>query len=274
MARVGRMRHSSSHTAPRRLALCCLLACLVAMPLLSGCFPTGGPCTNPSLGPRPTATPNPGPGLAADGETPQQAAVRLFAVAQKTALRWGVSNRRQRLLFEASKPGEPVPICVEYGSTLAQWVLPNEVETVTGDMFAAMWPLAMEKDCFWVPMIVDGEIINEYGIHLDKQGRWVTTTDGWIGPTPGGLTRALQLASETLTGVLGPGTEVRPVVFVPSGNVFAVGDHDGRQAAMLIDWVRSGPGIRDIRYLHGSPDVGVVYTPAKLKRLFAAEAVD
>lgn len=65
---------------------------------------------------------------------------------------------------------------------------------------------------------------------------------------------------------LGPETEVRPAVYVPSGFVFAVADNDGRQAAALLGHSWMGPGIGDLD-LAVMPPLGSVLTPAELEDL-------
>ncbi len=245
---------------------CCASACLIAVLLLAGCFGYTPPPL--PLGPSPTVTPNAGPGVAADGETAEQAAKRLFPRAYRQALE-AAESRSERELLEGTTPGEPAPLAVDYetgGRMLVQWVLPDDLHAATGNMFAAMWPIAMLKDGFVVPMVKDGRSVSEFGICLNDHGRWVLECEqGWIGFVPGGWVRGLQRASEKLEKLLGPGTIVRPVMFVPSGLAFAVGDNQGREAAVFLSWVEYGPGVEGFHKQF--PEVGQLYTPAQLKKL-------
>jgi hypothetical protein len=59
------------------------------------------------------------------------------------------------------------------------------------------------------------------------------------------------------------------VVFVPSGLVFAVGDNQGHEAALMIGSTPQGPGIGTID-LAKMPPVGTVFTPSELKSLLAS----
>lgn len=240
---------------------CCASACLIAVLLLAGCFGYTPPPL--PLGPSPTVTPNAGPGVAADGETAEQAAKRLFPRALHVA--FDALNRRARQALQGPTPDDPVPISRDY-RMLVQWVLPDDLHAATGNMFAAMWPIAMLKDGFVVPMVKDGRSVSEFGVCLNDHGRWVLDCEqGWMGFVPGGWVRDLQLASEKLEKLLGPGTIVRPVMFVPSGLAFAVGDNQGREAAVFLSWLDYGPGIEGFH--KQLPEVGQLYTPAQLKKL-------
>jgi hypothetical protein len=204
--------------------------------------------------------------VAADGETAEQAAKRLFPRAYRQALE-AAESRSERELLEGTTPGEPAPLSVDYsesGLTLVQWVLPDDLHAATGNMFAAMWPSAMMENDFHVPFLKDGRVVSEFGVSLDETGHWMVA-EGTFGPAPSGLIYDLQRASEKLEKLLGPGTIVRPVMFVPSGLAFVVGDNQGREAAVFLSWVEYGPGVEGFHKQF--PEVGQLFTPVQLEKL-------
>ncbi len=241
-------------------------ACLFATLLLCGCMSMKERRTSLPLGPSPTVMPNAGPGVAANGETAAEAAGRLFPQGLRQALEAAESAGERRVL-EGTAAGEPVPVSRCYGiptRTLVKWVLPRDVHSVSGNMFAAMWPSAMMDKAFVVPMVKDGRAVSEFWVYLTRKGQW-KVDEGAIGPVPGGSVRDLQLATERLRRVLGTQARVRPVVFVPSGLVFAVGDNNGREAAVYLAFVNWGKGVKGFH--KGLPHTGELFTPAELKRL-------
>jgi len=137
-----------------------------------------------------------------------------------------------------------VPVSQDYTGrpALARWVLPDEANAIKGNMFDAMWPAAMAKDSFLVPMIKNGRAVADFWVSLDGDGRW-TSGLGSGSNLPGGDVYDLERATLMLEKELGPGTRVRPVVFLPSGFAFAVGDNRGREAAVFLYWERVGPGV-------------------------------
>jgi hypothetical protein len=261
-ARAGKRRRTVQ--SPRNpvwgllngLTLLAMLLCLS----LSGCG-----IHNPPLGPKPTAPPNAGPQTAPDGETPAQAAVRLFPVAraQEVAL-MGASPQR----LKDARPGLPVPIARDYQDTgfIARWVLPHDQKAVLGNMFAAMWPIAMVKSGFLVPIFKHGTVVDNYSVGL-RGDAWVS---GVGIPQRTAELRTLRAGTAKLKRLLGPQTTVRPVVFVPSGLIFAVGDNQGREAAAFLGNTWMGPGIG---FFDGTkmPQVGDVKVPAQLRALLAIE---
>lgn len=151
----------------RRLVLGVATFVLLLAPVsLSAC----GKPHNPPLGPKPTAPLNAGPATASNGETPEQAAVRLFPSARADLESRGVSPQR----LEEAGPGPVVPVSADYpsGAALAQWVLPDDAKSVSGNMFTAMWPSAMAKDIFVVPIVDRSRSVGQFIVNLQK-GAWV-----------------------------------------------------------------------------------------------------
>jgi hypothetical protein len=229
---------------------------------------------NPPLGPKPTNPPNAGPADAPSGETPAQASRRLFTRVYSAEL----TEVDKPGLLHGAEPGEPVPVVRDYGwGPNVGWVLPEDRKSVRGNMFAAMWPLAMEKDRFIVPMVKDGRSVDEMIVYLEA-GSWVASSAGGydavidgrdVKRLPRGDVAALESASTRLKQFLGEATVVRAVVFVPSGNAFAVGDNVGREAAVFLGWSKLGPGISDH---HGpalaSSQFGQLFSHDELASLF------
>jgi len=237
-----------------------VVACSAYPLLLAAC----GTPSNPPLSPKPTTPPNAGPVTAPDGETPEQAAIRLFPAARARELALGASPQE----LSDARPGRPVPVARDYRSeaSVARWVLPDDERAVSGDMFAAMWPIAMARDAFVVPFARDGRVIGLYGVELHGDS-WAYARSASSSLHTSVLC-TLQTATEKLTRVLGEGTEVRPVVFAPSGIAFAVGDNQGREAAVVLGYTNLGPGI-DAFNGPNWPPPGRLFTPEQLKTLLA-----
>jgi hypothetical protein len=229
---------------------------------------------NPPLGPKPTTQPNTGPADAPSGETPAQASRRLFTGVYRAEL----TEVNRPWLLRGAEAGEPVPVVRDYGwGPNVAWVLPEDRKSVRGNMFAAMWPLAMVKDRFIVPMVKNGRSVDEMIVYLEG-GSWVASAVGGydaivdgrdVKRLPRGDVAALESATTRLKQLLGEATVVRAVVFVPSGNAFAVGDNAGREAAVFLGWVMLGPGISDH---HGpalaSSQFGQLFSHEELASLF------
>jgi hypothetical protein len=255
----------------------CRAAALIAMVgvVLLGLVACGVQPDSPPLGPRPSTPPNAGPTTAPDGETPEHAARRLFPAdyAQQMA------STDSPEVLEGARPGRPVPIAEEYGQgvVLARWLLPGGADAVSGDMFAAMWPAAMRKDSFLVPMVKDGRVVSQFPVQL-REGHWVDSSlvsypADEIDPKsvlPFGDAYQLDRATAEVKALLGPGTQVRPVIFLPSGLCFVVGDNEGREAAAYFTYANLGPGVGPLeQYARDLPSPGQVFTPAQLKALFS-----
>jgi hypothetical protein len=239
-------------------------ALIVAATVVLFAFTACRPYRNPSLGSKPTAPPNAGPQIAPNGESPEQAAARLFPAARAQELALGASPQA----LKGAKSGRPVPVARDYNwdGRVARWVLPEDQQAVSGNMFAAMWPLAMSKDAFFAPFVKHGKVIGQYYVELHG--------DSWAyEPALSSSLHmyqlyALQVADDKLRRELGPQTTVRPVAFVPSGLVFAVGDNGVREAAALLGRTWMGPGIGDVTQTK-VPPAGIILTPAELKELLA-----
>lgn len=202
--------------------------------------------------------------MAANGETPEQAALRLFSEAYAQELSVVQSPR----LLQGARPGRPVPISADYrwDAQLVRWVLPDEAKAVSGNLFAAMWPSAMEKDGFLVPMVKNGRTVCQFYVDL-QGGRWVGRPIS-ESSLPTGEVYWLEVATAKLKALLGRGTLVRPVIFLPSGNAFAVGDNNGREAAAYLGYSNLGRGVGDVDITNFTHRYGELFTPAQLRALF------
>jgi hypothetical protein len=168
-----------------------------------------------------------------------------------------------------SRAGAPVPVSREYfmsSPLLARWTLTVDNDDVLSNMFTSMRPADMSADRFIVPVMKEGVSASEFDVYLDENGRW-TTGATLTDPLPGGQVHDLQVATTQLRRLLGPGAEVRPVLFLPSGLEFAVGSNGDREAAVYLTFVNHGPGVGSYdAYL---PRTGTSYTALELKQLLA-----
>lgn len=208
-----------------------------------------------------------GPIAAPDGETPAHAAERLFPGVLRGLLTGATEHPK---VVKGSKPGAPVPLSAEYsspGNTLVQWTLSDDIHSV-GSVFGSMRPSEMSTTTFLVPMIKNGRSVCEFEVYVNDKGHWEEGT-GLTDPLPGGSVWDLEAATAKLKRTLGEGTTVRPVVFLPSGLEFAVGNNAGREAAVYLIFVNGGPGVGGFDgYL---PETGRLFTPAQLKSLLVGE---
>jgi hypothetical protein len=134
-------------------------------------------------------------------------------------------------------------------------------------MFAAMRPSAMAKDIFFVPFVKHGRAIGQFDVELQGDS-WAYGRSLTSSPRTGQL-YMLQTATDKLKRLLGEGTTVRPAVFLPSGLAFAVGDNQGREAAVMIGYSDRGKGVDGYAWGKLVPARGTLFTPAGLKTLLA-----
>lgn len=205
--------------------------------------------------------------LTAPGESPEEAAVRLFPAAYKSHME---STAYPDILAGAT-PGSPQPYSREYvhpGPTLASWAVPDAATAVQFGLFDAMKPLAMSDSAYLVPMLKDGRAVDEFDIYTESSGHWATEY-GPMDPLPGGQIHALEEATAKLHTELGEGAEVRRAVLLPSGLIMAVGKSGEREAAIYLDFVNDGPGI-DGTYSGYLPLPGTLFTPDELAALLTS----
>ena len=240
------------------------VVCLLLVLLVTACGPPG----NPPLGSKPTVPPNAGPVTASNGETPEEAAVRLFPAAYARELALGASPQE----LTGSEPGRPTPMSADYvyDANIVRWLLPDDAKAVSGNMFAAMWPSAMAKDAFFVPFIKRGRVIGQYCVALQKGDVWLYV-DSLTSSLRRGQLYELQTSTDKLKALLGEDTVVRPAVFLPSGLAFAVGDNQGREAAVMIGYSDRGPGVDGYANGREVPAMGRLFTLDQLKTLLAGK---
>jgi hypothetical protein len=169
-------------------------------------------------------------------------------------------------MVKAARPGSPVPVSRDYAMTepiLARWVLPDDVHSVDAEMFGLMRSTPTSATFFFVPISSQGRPVAEVFVKKNSFGRWRVVGMG-VGP---GQSAALAAAAKTLKRALGEATAIRPVLFLPSGLEFAVGDNAGREAAVYLTLVNYGEGVGSFdKYL---PKTGRLFTPAQLQRLLS-----
>jgi hypothetical protein len=235
-------------------------AILVLLVAVSGCgeaSPEDGQTTSGALPVETTARP---PATAVDGETVAQAAVRLFAEQAQQALKTG----QDRVLFEGSTPGEPRRLTgKDWGDSQlpVPWVLPDDRRSATSGMFGAMRPNQMSDRLFLVSIEKNGRSAGEFYLTLDTTGHWISDRVD-LGPA---RIYDIEDATAKLVAILGPGTQVRTAVFLPSGLVFAVGNNGGREAAVYLIFVTFAPGVGGFDGLR--PEDGTLLTPSDLAAL-------
>lgn len=249
--------------------LCALAALLLAATSASACRrPAPAPRAPASSATSQTATPTSEPAVAPSDETAEQAAGRIFADLYETAL----ALAQNPADLQGAKPGRPVAISRDYsagGPVLAQWVLPSETKAISRNMFAEMRPSPMSKTTLLVPVIKGGRTITEFEIRRDDTGAWDVVGD-LAQPFPSGAMRDLEAAAAKLRRALGPGTRVRPAVFLPSGLVFAVGDNASHEAVVFLLPARQGPGVAG--FTTPFPDADQVLYPSQLADLYRANS--
>jgi len=196
-----------------------------------------------------------------DGETVAKAALRLFAEEAKQK----IADGQDLNLFQGTTPGPPQPLAEDFidGQDLvpASWIVPDDVRSATSGMFAVMRPARMSDSHFLVSIDKDGRSVAEFGLTLDDSGRWM-----WDGVLlePGRL-RRIEDATAVLEATLGPGTEVRIAIFLPSGAICAVGNNGGRETAVWLSSAEYGPGVAGFHKV--LPTRGTLYSPSELAAL-------
>lgn len=204
------------------------------------------------------------PARAVDGETPEQAAHRVFEVARKDAM----AGTFHPEILRVATIGPPQAVSEDYYRPVqvpAPWVLPHDAESARTGMFKAMVPGRMSDRQYIVPILKDGHSVSYFGLWLDETGRWSGSID-LTDPDAGGITSDIEQATANLRSTLGAATEVRTVMFLPSGLVFAVGSNGTQEAAAYLTDNNYGPGIDGFnKYL---PQTGQVFTSTELQELF------
>ena len=235
--------------------------------LCAGCVPAARVASPVAASTPAVSAPATGPASAPGGESPQQAAARLFDEVYAGLLSPGTTEHPDAV--RGARAGAPVPVSKDYFMTsrlLASWTLDARDDDAWSNMFDAMRPSEMSTDSFIVAVMKDGVSASEFDVNLDESGRWQT---GSVlnDPLPGGQVYSLQDASKQLVELLGPGTFVRPVLFLPAGLEFAVGRNGDREAAVYLTFVNHGPDVGSFnQYL---PEDGTMYTTSELRKLLS-----
>lgn len=199
------------------------------------------------------------------GETPEQAAVRLFPVAYKDHM----DNTGYPQVLKGATGGPPYPVAENYihpELIPASWVIDYDPKVQRG-LFERMRALETSDATFLVPMMKDGLTVDEFQIFRDDMGEWSSHL-GPADPLPGGRIHKVEEARTSLQGELGQAAEVRVAVFLPTGLVFAVGRHGVREAAVYLTYAEDGPGHTAKNVF--PPEPGRLFTSAELPALFEA----
>ena len=215
-----------------------------------------------------TPTSAPDPDVGPPGETPAHAARRLFPDLLADAL----SSPGGSGIPKDATCGVPVTVSRDYigdRPSLVRWTLPNDTRSTSGRMFAAMHHSPMSTTACVVPVTKNGRTITEFDLYFDSDQQW-KAHDILTDVVPGGEVYAFEIATDKLRRTLGLAAAVRPVVLLPSGLVFAIGDNNGREAAVFLLSVNKRPGV--VGFGGTPPTTDKVLTPSELNQLLQQNA--
>jgi hypothetical protein len=254
----------------RRVWTLGVLALLLGSALgVSACKPSARPAASiPSAATSQTTTPAVDPDLPPPNETAEHASRRLYPDLYDTAITLASDPSALR----GAQPGNPVRVSRDYGQdrpVLATWVLPDDAHSISNDMFAKMRRSEMSMSAVVVPVVKNRRSISEFAMRKNTAGEWEVVGD-LSEPFPSGTIHDLEAASATLRKELGPNARVRPVVFLPSGLLFAVGDGTAGEAAVLLGAVGRGSGISG--FVLPTPGVGQLLSVSQLRELLNTKA--
>lgn len=195
--------------------------------------------------------------LASGGvESPAAAARRLLPEAVSMA---EGSPDASALAGSTVATAEPV-IRGYYGGLFGiavPWVVTKDKTALKTDLFDQMRPSVGATDSYIVTVRAGGSARFEFEMQ-ETAGRWqlVATSDSIDSPDSPLLKR------------LGPGTEVRRALLLPSGLVFDVGRNGSREALLMVAFFNDGPGINGF---DGYLPWNKVLMPAQLRALLVDE---
>jgi hypothetical protein len=197
----------------------------------------------------------------APAETPRKAASRLLA---QTVLQ-SAGDGDERPYDESATAGEPQKVIAHYspGPVPAPWAVEDDLHVRNGLLFASMKPSELASDYYVVPILQDGRLVSEFDMVVED-GKWEVSQ--WLAEArPAGLLYNIQQARAKLTSTLGPGTQTKVALFLPSGLYFVVGHHGSQEAAVYLTFSNAGPGVTGYdKYL---PTTGTLYSPDDLRGL-------
>lgn len=203
------------------------------------------------------ARPEPQPTI----ESPQQGANRVLA---------GILQEEPDPEYPApygpdAVAGKPMPVIDGYfpGVVPVAWVVRNDVRVPANGIFASMQPATTSETHYAVPILQGGEPVSEFDIKLDS-GEWIEGAR--LAETePAGYFYEVLRIEGALRAELGPETETRVALFLPSGLVFVVGNNGSTELAAYLTFENSGAGIAGYdKYL---PQTGDLYGPEDLRGL-------
>lgn len=228
-------------------------AAIAVLLLVAGC--TVQPSRHPSQAspaPRVTVT-----GVAQ--ESPEHAAQRLLP--QAVAVERGADSRLTTAALATSRIATLEPVILGYHDGISPvsvpWIVTNDTSALRGDLFAAMRPSLASTDTFVVPVYVEDKLRLEFDMEF-SEGHWQLTGAG----------ESSDSAASLLIRRLGPGTQVRRALLLPSGLIFDVGKNGSHQALLMATLFNSGPGVNGF---DGFLPWDEVLTPKQLRVLLRDE---
>jgi hypothetical protein len=200
-------------------------------------------------------------------ESPAEGAARLFK--EEYDSKAARTDPEQQISIEPIRGatcGEPQPMLADWegpGSLPGSWVLYEDAKAADSGMFRAMQPARVSTQGYFVPAVRDGRIVGEFEMALGEDGRWVNANGALYA---GGILGFMEKASLELRAALGPDTEVRTAMFLPSGLVFSVGHAHGRELAAFLGFTNiEDNGVEG--FDKALPSIGQIFTPQELKDL-------
>jgi len=203
---------------------------------------------SPGCSARPASPVEPVAAVASPDEPVGAAAIKLLV----EVFRYGVAGNPEPMLLGYFPTGLP-----------AAWVVTDDLNVAPDNLFASMMPALLSRDRYLVPILQDGKPVSEFEMTL-RDGRW--EVGRWPAESsPTGHFHTRSLAESQLRETLGPNTQTRVALLLPSGLIFLVGNNGSQEAAVYLGFVDEGPGLTGFhKYL---PPVGKLYEPEELGRL-------
>lgn len=194
-------------------------------------------------------------------ETPQHAADRILA----SILRREPDPQMPAPYGPSAVAGRPEPVIDGYYPALipVDSIVQHDRQIPPGGLFAAMRSAPRSTRYYLVPIIQSGEPVAFFSMQLES-GEW---TQGMRSSesSPSGYFHKVKRIERTLQQRLGPRTETRVALLLPSGLIFVVGNNGSEELAAYLGFENAGPGIRGFgKYL---PQSGDLYDADQLRGL-------
>ena len=128
-----------------------------------------------------------------------------------------------------------------------------------------MRPAEKRADYYLVPILENGRPVSEFEM-APRSGSWAVVSQ-LAEHRPAGIFYDIEQGQARLRKELGPRTQTRIALFLPSGLVFIVGHHGSDEATVYLAWESHGPGL--IGFKTFFPKVGTLYSPDALRGILS-----